>query len=114
MRGGLDEGGVARRASERSSGGGGGRGGRRPCLDLGLELSHLLWAGQRLQQGVLLLQLRVALDQLLDLLLQDLHLLAHGVHQVAFYQVLRGTQTHTSVQVEARKNRATRTYAAQN
>lgn len=62
-------------------------------LHLRLELSHLLGAGQVLQQVVLLLQLRVALNQLLDLLLQHLHLLAHGVHQVTLHQVLqRGGQ----------------------
>lgn len=58
-------------------------------LDLRLELGHLLGAGQVLEQVVLLLQLRVALDQLFDLLLQHLHLLSHGVHQVALHQVLR-------------------------
>lgn len=69
---------------------GGCRGGRRGAgLNLGLELGHLLWAGQCLQQGVLLLQLGVTLNQLLDLLLQDLHLLSHGVHQVTLHQVLR-------------------------
>lgn len=63
------------------------RRGSAPRLDLSLELGHLLGAGQRLQQVVLLLQLRVALHQLLDLLLQHLHLLAHGVHEVALHQV---------------------------
>lgn len=63
-------------------------------LNLGLELGHLLRAGQCLQQGVLLFQLGVTLDQLLDLLLQDLHLLTHSVHQVALHQVLRVTKTH--------------------
>lgn len=58
-------------------------------LDLRLELSHLFGAGQVLEQVVLLLQLSVALDQLFDLLLQHLHLLPHGVHQVALHQVLR-------------------------
>lgn len=66
--------------------GGAGRGAT--SLDLSLELSHLLGAGQGLEQIVLLLQLSVALDQLFDLLLQHLHLLAHGVHQVALHQIL--------------------------
>lgn len=58
-------------------------------LDLGLELGHLLRASQSFEQVVLLLKLSVSLDQLFDLLLQHLHLLAHSVHQVALHQVLR-------------------------
>ena len=69
------------------------RGRRGAGLNLGLELGHLLRAGQGLQQSVLLLQLGVALNQLFDLLLQDFHLLTHSVHQVAFHQVLTDRRT---------------------
>lgn len=69
------------------------RGRRGAGLNLGLELGHLLRAGQCLQQSVLLLQLGVALNQLFDLLLQDLHLLTHSVHQVAFHQILTDRRT---------------------
>ena len=55
---------------------------------LARQLAQLLCVGQGLEHGVLPLQHRVPLVQLLDLLLQHLHLLAHGVHQVALDQVL--------------------------
>jgi hypothetical protein len=44
---------------------------------LGLELFQLLWACQRLQEGILEFQLGVLLNQLTNLLLYDLHLLSH-------------------------------------
>lgn len=66
-------------------------------LHLRLELGHLLRAGQVLQEVVLLLQLSVALDQLLDLLLQDLHLLSHGIHQVALHQILQDERDEQGV-----------------
>lgn len=56
--------------------------------DARLELLQLLRAGQVLQQVVLPLQLVVLLRQLFDLLLEDLHFLPHGVHQVVLDQIL--------------------------
>ena len=51
----------------------------------GLELLQLLWARQGLQESILPLQLGVLLHQLPDLLLQDLHLLSHSIHQVILH-----------------------------
>lgn len=56
--------------------------------DAGLELLQLLRASQVLQQVVLPLQLVVLLRQLFDLLLEDLHLLTHRVHQVVLDKIL--------------------------
>lgn len=44
------------------------------------QLAELLRVGQRLQHGVFTLQHRVPLVQLLDVLLQHLHLLANSIH----------------------------------
>lgn len=54
------------------------------------ELRQLLVVGQGFQHSVLPLQHRVPLIKLLDMLLQDLHLLTHCVHQMAFHQILDG------------------------
>lgn len=56
--------------------------------DARLELLQLLRAGQILQQVVLPLQLVVLLRQLFDLLLEDLHLLSHSIHQVVLDEIL--------------------------
>lgn len=64
----------------------------------GLELLQLLWACQGLQEGILTLQLRVFLHQLSNLLLQDLHLLSHSIHQMILHQVLlqrKSKQSHS-------------------
>lgn len=42
----------------------------------------------RLQDVVLVLELRVLLDEFLDLFFENLHLFSDGVHQMALYQVL--------------------------
>lgn len=57
--------------------------------ELAGQLAELLRVGQRLEHSVLALQHRVPLVQLLDVLLQHLHLLAYGIHQVALHQVLK-------------------------
>lgn len=53
------------------------------------ELAKLLRVGQWLQHSVLALQHWVPLVQLLDVLLQHLHLLTNSIHQVALHQVLK-------------------------
>lgn len=66
--------------------------------DAGLELLQLLRAGQVLQQVVLPLQLVVLLRQLFDLLLEDLHLLSHGIHQVVLDKILlRGEEQRRGI-----------------
>lgn len=61
--------------------------------DAGLELLQLFRTGQVLQKVVLPLQLVVLLRQLFDLLFEDLHLLAHGVHQVVLDEILSPERT---------------------
>lgn len=80
----LDLVGLLRRLAESLLGRRAAGAGRR----LGGQLRELLAVGQGFQHGVLPLQHRVPLAQLLDLLFQDLHLLAHRVHQMALHQVL--------------------------
>ncbi|KAJ8409405.1 hypothetical protein AAFF_G00228060 [Aldrovandia affinis] len=53
------------------------------------ELGQLLAVGQGLEHGVLALQHRVPLKQLLNLLLQHLYFLPHRIHQVALHQILQ-------------------------
>lgn len=59
-----------------------------PLAELTGQLAELLGVGQRLEHRVLTLQHGVPLVQLLDLLLQHLHLLANSIHQMALHQIL--------------------------
>lgn len=61
------------------------------------KLAELIRVGQRLQHGVLALQNRVPLVQLLDVLFQHLHLLTDSIHQVALYQVLKDKRRETII-----------------
>ena len=60
------------------------------------QLGQGLRGGVAAQDLVLVLHGAHALHQLLDLLLEDLHLLPHRVHQVRLDQVLQPTQTDTT------------------
>ncbi len=67
---------------------------RRAALDLRLELCELLRTGQVLQQVVFLLQLRVSLNQFLNLFFQHLHLFTDRVHQVTLHQILKADECY--------------------
>lgn len=57
----------------------------------GGEVGECIWRRGRPQDGVLQLQLTVSRCQVFDLLLQQLHFLAHRKHQVTLNQILLTT-----------------------